>query len=184
MTNLVEIRPVVLEKKLLKVADELFFFAIIFPSLEKKLNSLTQRWFVETGWNWLRGSKEDFIMLSMFSLYFAITSPWIRGRPFIWKKKLCQLFSRIICIKLVWNWRVLLEKMIFKMSSMHFCNNLLLEIFEQIWISIMQKKNGAKFGWNLQSGSGEENENAKSLQIDRWTTGDQNSPNELSVQLS
>ena len=29
----------------------------------------------------------------------------------------------------------------------------------------------AKFGWNWPSGSGEEDENAKSLQMDGWTNG-------------
>ena len=44
----------------------------------------------------------------------------------------------------------------------------------------------AKFGWNWPSGSGEEDENVKSLQTDgqtdrRRTTGDQNSSLELSA---
>ena len=46
----------------------------------------------------------------------------------------------------------------------------------------------AKFGWNWQSGSGED-ENVKKLQMDRqtdgwWTIGDQNSSLELSAQVS
>ena len=46
----------------------------------------------------------------------------------------------------------------------------------------------AKFGWNWPSGSGEEDENVKSLptdgQTDRQTTGDQKSSLELSAQVS
>ena len=46
-----------------------------------------------------------------------------------------------------------------------------------------------KFGWNWPSGSGEEDENVKSLQTDRQTdrrrtTGDQKSSLELSAQVS
>ena len=48
----------------------------------------------------------------------------------------------------------------------------------------------AKFGWNCPSGSGEEDENVKSLQTDgqtedrRRTTGDQKSSLKLSAQVS
>ena len=64
-----------------------------------------------------------------------------------------------------------LEKKICLISSMYFCYFL---IIEETWIPFTQGYFvPIKFGWNWPSGSGEEDENVKTLQTDgRRTTGD------------
>ena len=56
------------------------------------------------GWNWISGSaEEDFLILSMYFLYFVIISPWKRAWPFIWTN-LNPLHPRMLCAKFGWNW--------------------------------------------------------------------------------
>ena len=89
---------------------------------------------------------------------------------------------------LIENGPVVLQKKFF------FCERL--SIFFILFLNYLPFGKGvlcAKFGWNWPSGSGEEDENEKSLQTDgqtdrqtdsRRTTGDQKSSLELSAQMS
>ena len=72
----------------------------------------------------------------------------------------------------------LVEK-IFKISSFYFHYFVIISPWQKTWHFIWINLNllhprmlCVKFGWNWPSGSGED-ENVKSLQMDRWMTGDQ-----------
>ena len=55
-------------------------------------------------WNWPSGSAEsDFLISSMYFLYYVIISPWKRAWPFIWTN-LNPLHPRMLCAKFGWNW--------------------------------------------------------------------------------
>ena len=84
------------------------------------------------------------------------------------KDALCQ-----VCLKLaqrLWRWRF------FLISSMHFRYFVVISPWKKagafIWTNLnplYPRMLCAKFGWNWPSGSGEEDENVKSLQTDRRT---------------
>ena len=127
------------------------------------------------GWNWSSGSgEEDFLISSVYFHYFVIISPWTRVRPFIWTK-LNRLHPTMHCASLVEIGPVVLEKKIFKISSMY--NYLPLEKGRALHLnkldSLQPRILCAKFGWNWPSGSREE-ENVKSLRQrqHQWRTTD------------
>ena len=111
--SLVEISPVVLEKKILKY---LFFnIILLFRNcllLEKgvalylkKLESLSPKdAFCQV---WLNLAqlflRKRFLNIFIIIYYFEITSPWRRAWPFIWKN-LNPLHPRMLCAKFGWNW--------------------------------------------------------------------------------
>ena len=126
--------------------------------------------------NWLSGSgEEDFLILSMYFRYFRIISPWKGAGPFSWTN-LNPLHPRTLCAKFGWNWFSGSREEDFLISSMY---------FRYFWIISSWKRAGpfiwtnlnplhprmlcAKFGWNSPGGSGEEDENVKSLQTDGRT---------------
>ena len=87
------------------------YFVIISP-LERvgpfiwtNLNPLHPRMLCpKFGWNWPSGSGgEDFLILSMYFLYFVIISPLNRARPFFWTS-LNLLHPKMLYAKFGWNW--------------------------------------------------------------------------------
>ena len=65
--------------------------------------SFTHRCFASFDWNWLSGSKEEDVLMSInYFRHFSIIYPWKRTWPFNW----CHLKShhpRMFCAKFVWN---------------------------------------------------------------------------------
>ena len=130
------------------------------------------------GWNWLSGSgEEDFLISSMYFHYFVIISPWKRAGPFIWTN-LNPLHPRMLCAKFGWNWLSASGEDDFLILSMYFHCSLIISTWKRMGPFIWTNLNPlhprilcAKFGWNWPSGSGEEDENVKSLQTDRQTDG-------------
>ena len=77
---------------------------------------------------------------------------------------------RMLCDKLCWNWPSGSEEEFFFISSMYFCYFVIISPWKRvgpfIWINLNPYHTRmlcAKFGWNWPSGSGEEDENVKSL---------------------
>ena len=122
------------------------------------------------GWNWSSGSgEEDFLISSMYFHNFVIISPWKRAGPFNWTN-LNPLHPRMLCA--VW---LKLAQWFWRRRFLHFRKYILL-----FHIYLPFEKGGAlqlnklesplpkdalsKLGWNWPSGSGEEDENVKSLQ--------------------
>ena len=109
MPSLVEIGPVVLEKKILNFVNNVFSLFLIIspwkrvgPFFWTNLNSLHPRMlFAKFCWNWLIGSgKEDF-----FNFVNVILFPLGKGRgPSFEKKNLIPLYPRMLCAKFGWNW--------------------------------------------------------------------------------
>ena len=94
VTSLVEIGPVVLEKKMFKFRQCIFAIALLSPLRKGHGPSSEQTWIPFTqgclcmfGWNLPSGSWEEKIKISsMYLWYFIIISPWKRVWPFILKK--------------------------------------------------------------------------------------------------
>ena len=141
--------------------------------------------------------KRNFL-ISLFRNYL----PLEKAGPFIWIN-LNSLHPRMLCAKFGWNWLSGSGEEDFLISSMYFHYFVIISPWKRAEPSIWTNLNPlhprmlcAKFGWNWPSGSGEEDENVKSLQTDRqtdrWTdrrtdrrtTGDQKSSLELSAQVS
>ena len=130
----------------------------------------------------------------MYFHYFVIISPWKRAGSFIWTNS-NPLHLRMLCAKFGWNWLSGSGEEDFWMSSMYFHYFIIISPWRRvgpfIWTNFNPLHPGilcAKFGWNWPSGSGEEDENVKSLQTDgrtdrRRTTSDQKSSLELSASL-
>ena len=57
---------------------EWFYFWIYLNPLRQMLLC------AKFGWNWPRGSEEDFQISSMYFPYFVVIPPWKREGPFIW----------------------------------------------------------------------------------------------------
>ena len=101
--NLVEIGPVVLEKKIFNFINVFLKRAGLFNWTN--LNPLhTGNHCAKFGWNWPSGSGEDFQNLSMYFCYLLIQGEG----GFIWKKiesssNLNPLHSRMHCAKFIWN---------------------------------------------------------------------------------
>ena len=55
------------------------------------------------GWNWLSGSWEDFLITSIYFLYFVIISPLEKAGPFIWTN-LNPPHPSMLCVNFGWNW--------------------------------------------------------------------------------
>ena len=145
---------------------------------------------VEIGWNLSSGSWEDFLLLSMYFWYFVIF-PWIRAGLFIWTN-LNPFHSRILCANFGWNWSSSFWEELF--LSMYFRYLVIISPWKRVGPFIWTNLNSlhprmlcAKFGWNWAKGSGEEDENGKSLIYDDNNNVDgfdQKSSLELSVQVS
>mgnify|MGYP003691611305 CR=1 FL=1 len=135
----------------------------------------------------------------MYFHYFVIISPWKRAGPFIWTN-LNPLHPRMLCAKYGWNWPSGSGEEDFLILSMFFHCFVIISPWKRVGLFTWTNLNSlhprmlcAKFNWNWPSGSGEEDENVKSLQTDRRTdghtnrrrtTGDQKSSLELSSQVS
>ena len=110
-------------------------------------------------------------------------------------KSLSLLHLRMLCAKFGWNWPSASGED-FSISSKYFRYFLIISPFKRAWLFICTNLNPlhprilcAKFGWNWPRGSGEEDENVKSLQTADGrthgrTTGDQISSLELSARVS
>ena len=111
---------------------------------------------------------------------------------FIWRN-LNPLHPRMLCAKIGWNWLSGSGEENFLISSMYFRYFVIIPPKKRtgpfIWTNLNHlhpRMHCAKFRWNWPSGSREEDENVKSLQMDgqtdrRRTTGDQKSSLELSA---
>ena len=111
----------------------------------------------------------------MYFWYFVIISPCKRAGPFIWTN-LNPLHPRMLCAKFGWNWPSGFGEGDFLISSMHFRYFVIISPWKRagpfIWTNLNPlhpRMLWAKFGWNWPCGSGEEDENVKSLQTDGQT---------------
>ena len=156
----------------------------------KKLESLSSKdACAKIDWNWLSGSgEENFLISSMYFCYLVIISPWKRVVPFVWTN-LNPLHTRMLCAKFGWN--LPSGSGDFLISSMYFHYFVIIPPWKRagpfIWTNLNPlhpRMLCAKYGWNWPSSSGEEDENVKSLQMDRQTTVDQKSSLEPSAQVS
>ena len=109
----------------------------------------------------------------MYFAYFIIISPWKRAGPFIWKN-LNPLYPRMLCANFGWNWLSASGEEDFLILSMYLHYFVIISPWKRAGPFIWRNLNPlhprmlcAKFGWNWLSGSGEEDENVKSLQTDR-----------------
>ena len=129
-------------------------------------------------WNWPNGSgEEDFQISSMYFRYFVITgiSPWKRVGPFIWTN-LNPHHPRGHCAKFGWNWSSGSGEEDFWILSVYFPYFVIISPWEKvgpfIWINLNPphpRRHCAKSGWNWPRGSGEGDENVKSLrQRQQW----------------
>ena len=121
--------------------------------------------------NWPSGSgEEDFSFSTIFFRYIVIISTWENARPFIWTN-LNPLQFRMHCAKFGWNWPSGSGKeYFFKISSMYFRYFVIISPWEYAGPFIWTNLNAlhlrmlcAKLDWNWPSGSGEGDENVKSL---------------------
>ena len=111
MPILVQIGPVVLEKKIFWISSMYFSYFVIISPLKRvgpfiwtNLSPHHPRWLcAKLSWNWPNGSGENFWISSMHFRYFVIISPWKRVGPIIWKH-LNPLYPRMLCAKFDWNW--------------------------------------------------------------------------------
>ena len=109
------------------------------------------------------------------SHYFAIISTWKRADPSIWIN--FNPFQPMMhCAKFGWNWPSASGEEDFYISSMYFRYFAIISSWKRagpfIWTNLnplYPRMLCAKFGWNWTIGSGEEDENVKSLrQQRRW----------------
>ena len=113
---------------------------------------------------------ENIFFVNVFSL-FRNYLPLEKGGSFIWAN-LNSLLPRMLCTKFDWNWLSGSGGEDFKISSMYFCYFVIISPWKRAGPFICTNVNlnhlhprmhCAKFGWNWLSGSGEEDENVKSL---------------------
>ena len=101
----------------------------------------------------------------MYFYYFTIISLWEGCSPSFEQTWI------LLCAKFGWNWPVVLEKKIFKLSIYFYYFPIISPLgraWPFIWTSLNPLYPGilcAKFGWNWPSGS-DEDENVKSLRTD------------------
>ena len=110
MPSLVEIGPVVLEKKIFKFVSVFSLFCNylpwtrVRPFIWTKLNRLLPTMHcAKFGWNWPSGSGEDFLNFINVFLLFCNYLPLEKGRA-LHLNKLDSLQPRILCAKFGWNW--------------------------------------------------------------------------------
>ena len=147
------------------------------PFIWTNLNPLHPRMHCANfGWNWLSGSGEwDFLISSIYFRYFVIISPWKRAGPSF--EQTWILYTQGCFVpRLVATGSVVLDKKIFLILSIYFRYFVIISPCKRagpfIWTNLNPlhlRMLCAKFGWNWPSGSGEEDENVKSLQTDRQT---------------
>ena len=96
---------------------------------------------------------------------------------FIWRN-LNPPHPRMLCAKIGWNWLIGSGEENFLIMSMYFRYFVIISLWKRagpfIWTNLNPLHPGilcAKFSWNWPSGSGEQDENVKSLQTDGWTDG-------------
>ena len=112
----------------------------------------------------------------MYFRYFVIIFPWGRAGPFIWTN-LNFHHPRMLCTKFGGNWPSGSgEEDFFLISSTFFHYFVIISPWKRagpfIWTNLnplYPRKLCVKFGWNWPSGSGEVDENVKSLRQRRTT---------------
>ena len=108
----------------------------------------------------------------MYFHHFVIISSWKGAGPFIWTN-LNPLHPMMLCAKFGWFWIRRFLNFVNVFSLFH--KYLPLEKGRALHLNKLESPSPmdtcAKFGWNWTSGSGEEDENVKSLQTDRQTEG-------------
>ena len=107
-----------------------------------------------------------------FVIYYWLTliiSPWKSVWPFI-LTNLNPLYRRMLCVKFGWNWLSGSGEEDFLISSMYFRYFVIISPWIRAgpfiwtnWYPLHPRMLCVKFGWNWLSGSGEEDENVKSL---------------------
>ena len=130
----------------------------------------------QVGWHWLSGSEEeDFLISSMYFHCSIIICPWKRAGPFFWTI-VNPLHPKLLCAQFGWNWPIGSGEEDFLILSMYFRYLVIISPWEKagpfFWTNLIPlhpRMLCAKFGWNWPSGSGEEDENVKSLQTDGQT---------------
>ena len=165
-----------------------FSYFVIISLLEKagsfiraNLNPLYVRMlWVKFAWNWFW--RRRFELSSIYFLYFVILSPLEKERSSLYLNKLESPSP-----KFGWNWLSGSGEEDFLISSMYFIYFIIISPWKRVGPFIWTNLNPlhlrmlcAKFGWNCPNGSGEQDENVKSLQTDgqtdtRRTTGGQKS---------
>ena len=111
-------------------------------------------------------------------MYFhcsIIICPWKRAGPFLWTI-VNPLHPKLLCAQFGWNWPIGSGEEDFLILSMYFRYLVIISPWEKagpfFWTNLIPlhpRMLCAKFGWNWPSGSGEEDENVKSLQTDGQT---------------
>ena len=129
MPRLIEIGPVILERKIFKFCPSILLFRCNLP-LEKPMalglnksespspkDALSQVWLKLVKWFWRR-----FLNSSMHFHYFIIIFPWKRVWPFIWTNLNSHL-PIMLCAKFGWKmWPTFLERKILKFCQCIFTN--------------------------------------------------------------
>ena len=112
----------------------------------------------------------------MYFCYFVINSPWKKAGPFIWTN-LNRFHPWMHCATFGCNWLSGSGEENFLILSIYFRYFVIISHWKRsgpfIWTNLNPlylRMLCAKFGWNWPSGSGEEDENVKSLRQRRWTT--------------
>ena len=150
----------------------------IITLINKRKKTLSTSWgfllsLVEIGQVVLR--RTLFFISSMCFRFFVIIFPWKRAGPFIWTN-LNFLHPRMRCAKFGWNRPNGSWKENFGISSMYFRYFVVISAWKRarprpfIWTNLNPlhpRRLCVKFGWNWSSGSGEEDENVKSLRQQR-----------------
>ena len=120
--SLVEIGPVVLEKKIFKIGQCIFAISFLSPLRKGRGPSLEQTWIPITqrmlcakfGWNWLSGfGEEDFLILLMYFSLFRNYLPLEKGGAFSFEETWIHFTQGCFVQSFVEIGSVVLEKKIF-----------------------------------------------------------------------
>ena len=124
---------------------------------------MCQVWLKMALWFWRR---TFFKLVDVFSLLCNYL-PLEKAEPFIWT-------ILMHCAKFGWNWPSGFGEDFLNLS-MYFRNFVIISVWKRmepfIWTNLnflLPRMPCAKFGWNWPSGSGEEDENVKSLRQPQW----------------
>ena len=119
--------------------------------------------------------KKIFKISWMYFFHFILISLWIRTWPFI-RTSLNPQNPRMLCARLGWNRPSACGKENFSISSVYFCYFIIMFPLKRVWPFIWIKLNPfylqmywTKLGWNWPCGCEVDDENVKSLQMDRQT---------------